>query len=672
MIRTTPVITMLLLTAIATAAGEPPATYTNPVWAGDFPDPFIIRHGGMFYAYATQNSPDGFQVMQSPDLVHWTHRGVCYRPPWSDGHYWAPEVIEHDGLFHMTYSATNPDTDRHDIGVATAADPLGPFEHRAILVRGDDSNGGVIDSTVFFDADGTPYLLYSEESPRCIVLRPMAADLLGVGDERVELIRPDRPWERGVTEAPTVLLRNGIYHLFFSVGWYQSDKLDACYAVCHATAPSIRGPWTKSPGALLETRVGRVYGPGHQCVIALPGGEVWMAYHGWDDQDEPRYGSNPLGRTMRIDRLRWEGDTPIVEGPTTTPRPAPVSAAGPSADATAADGGDAITLTGWGIDTRDLDAFMAQAAAVGFDALISWSTDPEVLVGLVEAGARHHIGIFSCISPMGGLAKLWAERYPDRPVPWQVMTPDEEAALSFITAGRNRYIIPYQFGGEPVMTNEVLTTRIICFSNEEARELLESQIDAIAAVPGLEGLAFDGFGYQNYQCCHCDRCQAMLAEYAQAHPDLPEDEANVVCFRDALVGYINSLADYARSRRPDIRTAIHIWPVFAPDPLYGNRLDVDYCGQTAAWYMPWPEEKIAEYSRIISDGARDYFPRQQGVGMIGYYDRPGQFPVKDAARVDMELRTMIDNGVRHIQVCSAVDVVRNPEIAEVFTSRCER
>ncbi|MGC9318432.1 MAG: hypothetical protein ACP5KN_10430 [Armatimonadota bacterium] len=333
---------------------------------------------------------------------------------------------------------------------------------------------------------------------------------------------------------------------------------------------------------------------------------------------------------------------------------------------TAAAQDDTVTLTGWGIDAKDLDAFMADAAEVGFDALITWSTDPQFLGRAVEAGARHDIGVYSCISPMGRLAELWSEQYPDRPVPWQVMSADEEAALSFITAGRNRYIIPYQFGGEPVMTNEVLINRIICFSSVEALELLRSLIDDIVSVPGLEGLAFDGFGYQNYHCCRCGRCQSLLAEYTEAHPELSAEEASVAFFRDMLIKYINDLADYARSRRDDIKTTIHVWPVFAPDPLYGNRLDVDFCGQTAAWYMLWPQEKIAQYSRIISGRAREYHQRQQGVGMIGYYDRPGEFPVKDAGRVEMELRTMIENGCRRIQVCSAIDVINNEWISEVF------
>ncbi len=325
-----------------------------------------------------------------------------------------------------------------------------------------------------------------------------------------------------------------------------------------------------------------------------------------------------------------------------------------------------LTLVGWGVASRDLDTFMAQAADVGFDALITGTLDPEFLARAVEAGARHNIKIFTHISPMGHLRSAWNTAYPDQPIPWQVLSEDEQAAANFISAGRNIYLIPYQWGGEPIMTNEVLTTSTVCFSSLEARALLEGMIDTIASVPDLEGLGFDGFGYQNYHRCHCERCQRLFEEFVKARPELSEEEASVDFFRDMLVGYINHLADYARSKRPDIKTTIHIWPVFVPEPLYGNRLDLDHCGQTAAWYTLWPQEKIAEYSRIICEDAKRYHERQTGVGMIGYYDRPGEFPVKDAAQVEMELSTMIENGCRRIQVCSTIHVINNEEIAGVF------
>ncbi len=34
--------------------------------------------------------------------------------------------------------------------------------------------------------------------------------------------------------------------------------------------------------------------------------------------------------------------------------------------------------------------------------------------------------------------------------------------------------------------------------------------------------------------------------------------------------------------------------------------------------------------------------------------------------MDLELRTMIDNGVRRVQVCNSIHVINKPEIADIF------
>jgi len=209
-------------------------------------------------------------------------------------------------------------------------------------------------------------------------------------------------------------------------------------------------------------------------------------------------------------------------------------------------------------------------------------------------------------------------------------------------------------------------------SSPKAVRLFEQQIDDILSVEGLAGIAFDGFGYQNYRRCHCPQCDGALAAYRRAHGDVSPKDAETAFFRTMLVDYINHLAGYARTKRPTVKTTAHIWPVFVPGPLYGNRLDLDFCGQTAAWFTIWPEKKIAEYARIIVQKERQYHPRQQGVGMIGYYNSPGKFPAKSAEQVDLELRTMIQNGCRRIQVCGTTHVLRNPDIAAVFTRHCGR
>lgn len=296
-------------------------TYMNPVWAKDFPDPHVISWRGKFYAYATETRGYRFQVLESPDLVNWTHKGTAFTVPWGREHYWAPEVAEYKGTLYMTYSARNPETNKHDIGIATSKNPIGPFEHKAILVRAGDVRVGVIDATLFFDGKQN-YIIYSEEEPRRIVMRKMSADLMAAEGEPIELMRPTEKWEHNVTEAPTMIKRGRKYHLIYSGGWYESKKGESSYCVAHAVASSIAGPYTKT-GQILQGDGQKVFGPGHQCVIKLKSGEEWMLYHAWDDQNEPRYGSNPLGRTLRLDRMTWEKDVPHVTGPTLTPQPAP-------------------------------------------------------------------------------------------------------------------------------------------------------------------------------------------------------------------------------------------------------------------------------------------------------------------------------------------------------------
>lgn len=309
---------------------------------------------------------------------------------------------------------------------------------------------------------------------------------------------------------------------------------------------------------------------------------------------------------------------------------------------------------------------MARAADVGFRALITFNRDATALTRAVEAARPHGIAIFACIESTHHAVPLWNEAYPDRLIPWQVMNEAEEAAMQFITAGRNRFLIPYQWGGEPLMTHEVLNRRVLCPGNRDAMDLFQPAIRSILSVPGIAGVAFDGFGYQNYRRCYCPDCETRLRAFIDAHPDRTEEENEVVFFRDLWVDAINRLADYARSVRADALTTIHIWPVFTPEPLYGNRLDVDFCGQTAAWYTLWTEEKIAEYTRVIVEEANRYHARSTGVPMIGYYDKPGQFPVKDAQRLELEIRTILDHGGRRIQVGSARDVVDNEDAAAVF------
>ena len=71
---------------------------------------------------------------------------------WADSRFWAPEIYEIDGKFYMYYTA-----DEH-ICVAIADSPLGPFRQneKKPMVAGEK----MIDSSLFIDEDGKPYLFF--------------------------------------------------------------------------------------------------------------------------------------------------------------------------------------------------------------------------------------------------------------------------------------------------------------------------------------------------------------------------------------------------------------------------------------------------------------------------------------------------------------------------------
>jgi beta-xylosidase len=304
------------------------ATYTNPVWNKNFPDPFILEDGGVYYAYGTQNSPNGFQVMSSKDLVSWKHLGSVGLPEWADGQLWAPEVYKWKGKWYMFYSALDRESRKRDLAVSIGDSPTGPFKFVAKLVIGKSENpgkddNGAIDPTLHIE-DGKPYLLYIREAPpRSVKIVALSDDLAKTITPAKVLIPVDREIEKGILDAPTLVKRDGTFWLFYSSGWFQSYKRDACYQVWAAPSKSLMGPYLKPAKPLLTTKLEETYSPGHQCVLKLPSGEWWMAYHAWNSTGEPLYGHNPEGRTLRIDRLEWAADGPKCSGPTTSPQAVP-------------------------------------------------------------------------------------------------------------------------------------------------------------------------------------------------------------------------------------------------------------------------------------------------------------------------------------------------------------
>ena len=325
-----------------------------------------------------------------------------------------------------------------------------------------------------------------------------------------------------------------------------------------------------------------------------------------------------------------------------------------------------IRLTGWGGGKPE--AICPKAAEIGFNEIIVWNRDPDYLHHLIEVTRRYGLDIYASVHLND--VKGWKKRHPDIPPPLQVMSAEENAALKRLEADKRPGKGEYQFGGEPLPDHrEVLLSEMLCFHRPEVVAFFKEEIKDALAVKGLKGIAFDFFGYRNYRCCRCEYSMKLFRQYRKEHPALAAEQALNKFSLDTLVAFYNELADYARSINPGVKVATHVYPVFLPEPLYGNRLNVDYCGQTAAWYFYpfWSPDKIRRYAYVISAEAKKYHPNAEGVALIGIHTRPQRLgPVKTPERIARELQAILDGGCTRVQVCSMNDVLRDEKIAAVF------
>lgn len=309
----------------ASTAGTARQTYRNPVFARDFPDPFVLKVGRAYYAYGTTTAWQPlnhlFPILRSTDLVHWRYVADAFTsaPDWSTTDWWAPDVLVRKGIYYLYYVGHSIMTGQHCIGVATAKRPTGPFTDHGSIACADHTGQGYIDPDPFIDGNGKAYLYLSVDNPyHSISVLPLAADLLHAAGTRKQLFTLSQPWEHGLyfstVEAPFMVKHGPTYYLFYSGNDWQHD-----YAMGYATASSPLGPFAKYRGNPILHGTKAVTGPGGGSLFMGLGG-WWLAYHAWTGG--PGYDSGGV-RNLRIDRVTWRKGVVVVRGPTTTPHPMP-------------------------------------------------------------------------------------------------------------------------------------------------------------------------------------------------------------------------------------------------------------------------------------------------------------------------------------------------------------
>lgn len=283
--------------------------YRNPILAGDYSDPDVVRVGQDFYLVASSftNVP-GLPILHSRDLVNWTIVGHAldhlepaahFSIPRRGGGVWAPAIRYRNGRFLIYY----PDPDR-GIFVVTAKNPRGPWSTPQRV----SNERGEIDPAPFWDEQGRGWLLNAWAGNRAgfnnrITLRRLNPDGTRVvgpprtiinGEDFAPVTTRDgvRRWK--VIEGPKLYFRNGWYYLFAPAGGVKQGWQGVF------RSRRIEGPYEARN--VLDQGATDVNGP-HQGALVLAGGADWFFHF----QDRDGY-----GRVVHLEPVSWRAGWPVV------------------------------------------------------------------------------------------------------------------------------------------------------------------------------------------------------------------------------------------------------------------------------------------------------------------------------------------------------------------------
>lgn len=266
----------------------------NPVY-GSFPDPFVVRVGDTYHAFATgQNIPR----ITSKDLDTWKAEGKSLNPgPWADQtlDHWAPTAYQaKDKTWVMFYAGVVQGSGQHCLGRATSSSVTGMFvetSNTPFICK----SGGLwsLDPSVFQDpTTGKDYLVWRQDTAAMphgtVHIRELdnTGHLTGTEHQLIERASAEPSWEfdasGGVMENPAMIHAGGTYHLFYSANRWET----ASYATGHAHCDTPVGPCTKtSTTSPWQGSLGKMLGPGGADFVKAADGTTFMYMHGWESPD---------------------------------------------------------------------------------------------------------------------------------------------------------------------------------------------------------------------------------------------------------------------------------------------------------------------------------------------------------------------------------------------------
>jgi len=291
------IIPILLLLACATKAqyqtnvsNKGNGYYINPIFAGDYPDPSILRDGDDYYiVHSSFEYYPGLLIWHSKDLINWTpithalHKYV--------GSVWAPDLVKYKNKFYIYFPAGN------STYVVTADAINGPWSDPV------DLKINYIDPGHFTDARGKRYLYFNNGG-----YVPLSDDGLSVTGEFKHTYdgwKIPRDWsiECFCMEGPKMAKRGNYYYLTVAEGGTAGPATS--HMVISARSRSPFGPWENSPyNPIIRTKQNseKWWSKGHGTLFEDAKGKWWMVFHGYEN------GYYNMGRQTLLQPIEWTND----------------------------------------------------------------------------------------------------------------------------------------------------------------------------------------------------------------------------------------------------------------------------------------------------------------------------------------------------------------------------
>ena len=251
-------------------------TFLNPVFAGDRPDPTVLKDGDDYWmTFSSFDAYPGIVVWHSRDLVNWNPVGPALTKP--VGSVWACDIAKHGGRYYIYFPARTA-TKRSNY-VVHAKSMHGPWSDPIDL-----NLPAHIDPGHIVGEDGKRYLFLSGGDR--VKLKDDGLSTDGAVEHVYDPWRYPDEWvvESFSPEGPKVMRHGKYFYMVTAVGGTAGPPTG--HMVIAARSKSIHGPWENCPhNPLVRTTDAREkwWSRGHATLVEGPKGDWWSVYHGYEN-----------------------------------------------------------------------------------------------------------------------------------------------------------------------------------------------------------------------------------------------------------------------------------------------------------------------------------------------------------------------------------------------------